>query len=79
MAKEMICTNCGHQGKPKLIIKGSAGLEILLWLFFIIPGLIYSLWRSLSPSAKQLICRKCKAPNMIPLDSPLAQKILAPE
>jgi len=73
MAKEMFCVKCGYKGKPKLITKGSIGLEIVLWLFFLIPGLIYSIWRHTS---RYRGCLKCKD-TMIPLDSPVAQKLLA--
>ena len=73
MAKEMLCTNCGHQGKPKKFTKGSIGMEILLWLCFLVPGLIYSLWRI---SSRYTACPKCKALNMVPLDCPRAKQLL---
>lgn len=75
MAKVMLCTNCGTQAKPKKIVKGSMGLEILLWICFIIPGLIYSLWRSTS-AARYQVCPSCGAPNMVKLDSPIAKQII---
>ncbi len=74
MAKYLLCLNCGTQGKPKLKTKGSIFTEILLWLFLIIPGLIYSIWRL---SSRSEVCPSCGAPNMIPLDSPKAQEILS--
>jgi len=73
MAKELLCTKCGHKGKPKLFTKGSIFIEIVLWICFIIPGLIYSIWRHAS---RYKGCPKCNEPNMIPLDSPIAQKML---
>ena len=76
MARDMYCTNCGYQGTPKKIVRGSFFLEILLWLCFIVPGLIYSLWRSTS-AARHKACPSCEAPNMIPVDSPVAQKMIA--
>ena len=45
MAKEFICASCGSPGKPKNAIKGSIVVEIILWFSFLIPGLIYSIWR----------------------------------
>ncbi|SDB03346.1 hypothetical protein SAMN05660653_00146 [Desulfonatronum thiosulfatophilum] len=74
MANELLCTNCGAKGKPKKIAKGSFVLEVVLWLLLIVPGIIYSFWRLTS---KQKVCPICKAPNMIPLSSPMAQKIMA--
>jgi hypothetical protein len=73
MAKKMLCTNCGYQGRPKLYTKGSIFLEIILWLCFIIPGFIYSIWRHTS---RWKGCPKCQA-KMIPLSSPVAQKFLS--
>lgn len=50
------CPNCSYEGKAKRMVKGSMGLEIVLWLLLIIPGLIYSLWRSFS---RYNACPKC--------------------
>jgi hypothetical protein len=69
-----LCTVCGYVGKPHKHTKGSMGMEILLWLFLLIPGLAYSLWRI---SSRYDACPKCNSPNMIPLDSPIAIKLLA--
>jgi hypothetical protein len=73
MSKEMLCPNCGHKGKPKLYTKGNIFLEIVLWLLFLLPGLIYSIWRL---SSRYRGCPQCEAPNMLPLNSPLAQKLI---
>ena len=71
--KEMICTHCGYSGKTDLKVKGSFMIELLLWCCFIIPGLIYSIWRV---SNKIVVCPKCKGETMIPIDSPMGQKLL---
>ncbi len=76
MSKILVCTQCGYIGKTETAIKGNMGIEIVLWLLFIIPGLIYSVWRS---SSRYEVCPKCKNPNMIPLDSPKAQKMVKEE
>lgn len=70
----LICVNCGTQGKPKVKTRGSILIEIVLWLLFIVPGVIYSFWRL---TTRQKVCPSCGAPNMIPIDSPVAQKMLA--
>lgn len=72
MEKEIICTVCGYTGNPIKIAKGNIFIEILLWLFFIIPGLIYSLWRFFF---KYPACPKCKKYAVISLDSPMGQKL----
>lgn len=74
MAKEMICTSCGYKGKPKTETKGNFLIEVVLWFFFIIPGLIYSIWRLAS---RYEACPQCKSQSMIPTDSPIGRKLLA--
>jgi predicted nucleic-acid-binding Zn-ribbon protein len=63
------CPNCGNVDIPKNAVKGSTGVEILLWIFFIIPGLIYSMWRS---STRHAECSQCGYENIVPLTSPVA-------
>lgn len=67
------CTSCGTVGNPKKVTKGSFLVEVFLYLLMILPGIIYSLWRLTS---KYQACPQCKAPNMIPLSSPIAQAAL---
>ena len=67
MAAYVICPNCGTIGRPKTVTEGSILIEIVLWLFFLIPGLIYSLWRVTS---RNNACRKCKARALVPVESP---------
>ncbi len=70
----MYCANCGTVGAPKRSTKGYFVLEVVLWLFFLLPGLIYSVWRL---STKTWVCPSCAAPNMVPLDSPRARSARA--
>ena len=74
MATQFYCQHCGTVGKPKTATKGSFIIEVFLWLLFIIPGLLYSLWRL---TTKTKACPACRAPNMIPADSPKARELLA--
>jgi hypothetical protein len=55
---------------PKKYMKGTFVTEVLLWLFFLLPGLIYSIYRL---SSKYDGCPDCGAPNMIPVGSPAAR------
>lgn len=66
-----ICTTCGTTAAPESYTKGSILIEIVLWLAFIVPGLIYSIWRLTS---KQQVCPACKKPTLIPLNTPAGQK-----
>lgn len=70
--KELICTNCGVVGTPKNRVKGSFLVEVALWFFFIVPGIIYSIWRL---SSKAKVCRSCGAENMVPTDSPTGRDL----
>jgi len=71
MAKsEKYCPNCGAVAVPKRYMRGSFIVELALWLLFILPGIIYSVYRLAS---KSQVCPECGASNMIPLDSPVAR------
>ncbi len=73
VTKMLVCTQCGFYGKPKTAVKGSGLVEIFLWLCFLVPGIIYSLWRS---SSRHGVCPKCQNTNLIPADSPMGKKTL---
>jgi len=46
----------------------------VLWIMFIFPGLIYSVWRH---NNRYIACLKCNSENIIPSTSPLGKKLLA--
>lgn len=54
MAK--LCKICGSVGAPKMHKQGTASLELLLWLCFLVPGFIYSMWRLMT---KYQTCSHC--------------------
>ena len=66
------CLDCGHEGPVKNKAKGSMGVEIILWICFIIPGLIYSIWRL---NSKYQACTSCGSQKVIPANSPNAIKL----
>ena len=68
-----LCTTCGYVGNTKRVTKGSFLIELILWIAFIVPGLIYSVWRLTS---RYDACPKCGAANMIPLNSPIAKRMM---
>ena len=87
--KRYVCANCGHIGKPGSFIKGSFLIELALWgliiIGFVFGGLLgafaflliaagYSIYRMTSRSKG---CPKCKAPNMIPEDTPKGQELVS--
>jgi hypothetical protein len=73
-SKEFICGNCGSMGKAKRAVKGSFWIELLLWLCFILPGLIYSIWRLTS---RHSACQECGSSELVPVDSPRGKKLIA--
>ncbi len=72
--KQFVCTACGFIGQPITITKGSLGLEIVLWLAFLVPGIIYSIWRL---TTRYKACPVCKKEAMIPADTPIGQKLVS--
>ena len=73
MSDEMVCTACGHVGATTKVTKGHFGLELLLWLCFLLPGLIYSVWRL---TTRYQACPVCGNAQLLPRSSPMAQKFL---
>jgi hypothetical protein len=69
---QLICSSCGTVGTPKTVTKGSILIELFLWLCFLLPGFIYSLWRL---TTKHKACRACGASSLVPLDSPMGKKL----
>jgi hypothetical protein len=73
MAK-MICERCGTVDKPRKDRRGSFAVELVLWLLFCVPGLIYTIWRL--GAAQELSCRSCGG-GVMSLDSPRGQRLLS--
>lgn len=67
-----LCTRCGTECRPEKITKGSFIIEIGLWLFFILPGLVYSIWRL---ATRYHGCPSCKSRDIIDRDSPIGIKL----
>jgi hypothetical protein len=70
-AHKMHCTRCHTQAVPNDIEKGSFIVEVMLYLFFIVPGIVYTLWRR---SLGRRACPACGCEQLIPVDSPAAQR-----
>ena len=71
---EKFCAACGQEGKPKKVTKGHFLMEVFLWILFIVPGLIYTVWRHAS---RHYACRACGSQQLLPLDSPMARQMRA--
>jgi len=70
----MACKDCGTIGDAKSDTKGSIGLELVLWICFIVPGLIYSVWRL---TTRHNRCKACGSTALVPLTSPAGIKLQA--
>jgi len=71
---KLFCPACGTLAVPKQSRRGSIGVEIVLWLLLLVPGLIYSVWRL---SGDTNACPACGARTLIPADSPVAVRMLS--
>lgn len=72
--ESMVCKACGNHGETREHTKGSILIEIVLWLCFIIPGLIYSIWRH---STRKPACTACGSDELVPPHTPVGRKIIA--
>jgi len=70
----LVCTTCGHAGPPRVETRGNFLIEVIAWLAFIVPGLVYSLWRL---SARRRVCAECGSAALVPLTSPVGRRIVA--
>jgi hypothetical protein len=74
-AKRRICQECGDIGIPEKHMPGSLLLQIVLFLFWLLPGIIYTIYRI---AATKTICPSCKTTEpMLPLNSPRGKKLFA--
>lgn len=70
---KLYCPACGQVSNGVRHVPGSIFIELLLWLCFLVPGLIYSIWRH---TAATRACRTCRSTGLIPVDSPRARREL---
>lgn len=73
MSNEMVCTQCGHVGSTTTFTKGHFAVELILWLCFLVPGFIYSVWRL---TTRREVCPVCGNAHMLPRNAPMAQKFI---
>lgn len=58
---DIICKRCRKVGKPRLVTPGNSRKEIVLWICLILPGFVYSMWRSLG---KFGVCAACNSDDI---------------
>jgi hypothetical protein len=47
-------------------------MELLLFLFFIVPGVIYGIWRL---AARKDVCASCLSDSLVPINSPMGRTL----
>lgn len=71
-SSDYFCTTCGTVGRRVSgPAPGSFAVEVALWIFFCLPGFIYTVWRTFS---RKKVCPVCKSATMIPCTSPVARE-----
>jgi hypothetical protein len=68
----MVCLRCNQVGEPKSFTPGSLAIEVVLWCCFLLPGVIYSLWRH---SKRHDVCPTCQHADLVPEASPRGRQI----
>ena len=71
--KLFFCLSCHHAGSAKTENKGHILIEIILWFAFLVPGLLYSIWRRTNQKEQ---CKSCNSMEVIPSNSPRAIEAL---
>jgi len=71
--KKYLCLECGCQREPIMANRGMLIIELFMWLLYILPGVIYSIWRRVR---KQEICPNCRTPSVVLTSSSRAMKMM---
>ncbi len=79
LESSLICTTCGSIGAAKSAVRGSTGMELLLWMLsltvIMFPvAIIYSVWRMGSRHKK---CRRCGSEQLVPVGTPAGRRLYA--
>jgi hypothetical protein len=59
------CTNCNNLTLGRKHTPGKLWIEVILWLMFLLPGFLYSLWRL---SGRRRVCDNCGNPYLIKIE-----------
>lgn len=68
----MVCRACGTVAPAKVVRCGSETFTFILCLLFLLPGIIFYLWRK---HTTQRVCSCCGNSGLIPLTSPLGWEL----
>ncbi len=62
LSRKYLCMECGCQRDPIQAKRGFLVVELFMWLLYILPGVIYSIWRRVRT---QQICSNCRTPSIV--------------
>lgn len=71
--KKYICMECGCQRDPVNAKRGLLVIEIFMWFLYIVPGVIYSIWRRVRT---QRVCPNCRNPSVVLTSSSRAMRMM---
>lgn len=68
-----ICKQCGTLNESGDALPGSGWIEVILWLCYLVPGLIYSIWRRTKRNAA---CAACSSRELVQVGTPVGSRLL---
>lgn len=68
-----ICKQCGTLNETGDSLPGSGWIELVLWLCYIVPGLVYSIWRRTKRNAA---CAACSSRELVQVGTPVGSQLL---
>lgn len=57
-----VCQTCEEVGQVRTEMPGNSVVELLLYLFYLVPGIIYSVWRR---QGKKQVCGACGSDRLV--------------
>lgn len=70
---DLVCASCGAFSSGKTKTPGSFLIELVLWLFMLLPGVIYSIWRITS---RHRACDVCGGKELVPAATPRGRQLV---
>lgn len=74
LTRKYLCMECGCQRDPIIAKRGFLVIELFMWLMYILPGIIYSIWRRVRT---QQVCSNCRTPSIVLTSSSRAMGMMA--
>lgn len=68
-----ICKQCGTLNNNGDALPGSGWIELVLWLCYIVPGIVYSIWRRTKRNAA---CVACSSRELIQVGTPVGAQLV---